>query len=134
MNVKIFLAGFLFIPFVFTNVETIAPPLNSRRDPSFDVETKLALNTITLPPELKRIAWCESRNRQYDSRGNVLTGKYNPADRGILQINLLYHQRAAELLNYNLNTETGNRMYGIYLYNTLKGKPWSWSFKCHGII
>ena len=43
-------------------------------------------------PILAEIARCESTFRQFDSRGNVIKGKVNKGDIGIMQINKYYHE------------------------------------------
>lgn len=83
-----------------------------------------------VPEILRKIAHCESGNRQFDDNGNVIRGRENPKDIGTYQINLFYHQEVAEKLGYDLFTEEGNKGYAIWLYNKQGTNPWFWSKKC----
>ena len=81
-------------------------------------------------PILLRIAGCESTFRQYDSAGNVLHGKVNHDDVGVMQINTSYHAEKATSMGYDLNTTQGNVAYAKYLYKTQGATPWSASEPC----
>ena len=81
-------------------------------------------------PVLVEIARCESQFRQYDKNGNVLLGKVNKGDLGIMQINKYYHEDKATELGYDLNTVDGNLSYAKYLYEHEGDKPWVSSSKC----
>lgn len=93
------------------------------------MEVKKATSTPPVPEILMRIAQCESGNRQFDSNG-VLRGKYNRFDVGRFQINELYWKDEAERLNYNLETEEGNTLMALWIFEKYGTKPWSWSSKC----
>jgi hypothetical protein len=81
-------------------------------------------------PILKKIAFCESQNRQFTEDGNVLRGKVNPKDIGVMQINEKYHLSTAQKLGLNIYTLEGNIDYAKYLYKTQGVKPWIHSSKC----
>ncbi len=81
-------------------------------------------------PILAKIAKCESRNRHYNSRGEVLRGEKNTYDRGVMQINLLYHEKDAEKLGLDLHNIDDNVAYARYLYEKQGAKPWMSSSAC----
>lgn len=90
-----------------------------------------------LTGELRRICACESTGKpdgtptQYEADGvTVRTGRVNPRDKGICQINLDWHEAAATALGYDLMTKAGNIGYAKYLYAREGSAPWVWSASC----
>ena len=81
-------------------------------------------------PILVDIARCESTFRQFDPNGNVMRGKANKGDVGVMQINEKYHAEDAAKLGYNIYTAEGNVAFAKYLYNKFGSDPWSSSSKC----
>lgn len=81
-------------------------------------------------PLMTHIAKCESRYRQFDHNGNVLTGEKNRHDIGALQINVLYHAKTAEKLGHDVYSLEGNVEYARYLYEKQGAKPWMASSAC----
>ena len=81
-------------------------------------------------PILAEIAKCESRYRHYNSKGNILKGKENSYDRGVMQINLLYHAKTAEELGLDIHNLNDNVKYARYLYEKQGAKPWMSSSAC----
>lgn len=81
-------------------------------------------------PILADIARCESSFRQYDTDGNVLRGKVNKSDVGVMQINEYYHADKAKTLGLDLKTPEGNMAYAKYLYEHKGGQPWISSSSC----
>lgn len=81
-------------------------------------------------PVLAEIARCESTFRQFDSNGNVIRGKVNKGDIGIMQINKYYHEDDAAKLGFDIYTVDGNLGYAKYLYQKYGLDPWSSSAKC----
>jgi hypothetical protein len=81
-------------------------------------------------PILAEIAKCESTFRQFDKNGNVLRGKVNSDDIGIMQINKYYHQIDAEKLGFDIYTLEGNLAYAKWLYGKYGDKPWVHSSPC----
>ena len=81
-------------------------------------------------PILVDIARCESTFRQFDQSGNIIRGKVNQEDVGVMQINEKYHADEAVKLGYNIYTVEGNVAFGKYLYNKYGSDPWSSSSKC----
>lgn len=81
-------------------------------------------------PILAGIASCESHNRQYDSKGNVLRGEKNKYDVGVMQINELYHADEAKVLGDDIYTIDGNVAFAKVLYSKYGTKPWASSQGC----
>lgn len=83
-----------------------------------------------VPAILHRIAWCESRGRQFDEDGAVVRGVANPDDIGKFQINEKYWGAEAKQLQYDLATEEGNRKMAMLLFERYGTQPWRWSQPC----
>ena len=81
-------------------------------------------------PLMAKIAKCESRNRHYDKNGSVLRGEVTPLDRGVMQINLYYHEGTAVKLGLDLHNIDDNVAYARYLYEKQGAKPWMSSSAC----
>ena len=81
-------------------------------------------------PILVEVARCESTFRQYDSTGNVIRGRVNSADVGVMQINEKYHSDQALKLGYNIYTVEGNVAYAKYLHTKFGLQPWNSSSPC----
>lgn len=81
-------------------------------------------------PIMTKIARCESRNRHFNKSGQVLRGEKTPLDRGVMQINLYYHQATAEKLGLDLHDIDDNVAYARYLYEKQGAKPWMSSSAC----
>ncbi len=81
-------------------------------------------------PELAEVARCESHFRHYDKEGNVLRGKENRRDVGVMQINEDYHLDTALEKEINLYTLEGNLEYARALYEKMGLEPWKYSKKC----
>lgn len=86
--------------------------------------------TYSNEPILVDIARCESTFRQFDQDGNIIRGKVNSKDVGVMQINETYHADEAAKLGYNIYTVEGNLAFGKYLYGKYGAQPWSSSSKC----
>jgi hypothetical protein len=81
-------------------------------------------------PIMAKIAKCESRNRHLDKNGQVLKGEITPLDRGVMQINLHYHEETAKKLGLDVHKLDDNVAYARYLYEKQGAKPWMSSSKC----
>jgi len=81
-------------------------------------------------PVLIDVAYCESTFRQHDKNGQVLRGKVNNSDVGVMQINLYYHSSDAQKLGYDLDTLEGNTAYARALYEKKGASPWVHSSDC----
>ena len=96
---------------------------------SKDVE-KYVKEQYTDEPILVDIARCESTFRPVDTDGNIIRGKVNKADIGVMQINEAYHANKAAELGLNIYTTEGNVAFAKYLYGKYGAEPWSSSSKC----
>lgn len=83
-----------------------------------------------LPEIFERIAWCESRNRQFDKSGKPLRGTLNYYDIGKFQINAQFWGKEADKLGYDLSTEEGNEAMALEIYRRQGTKPWNGSKTC----
>jgi hypothetical protein len=83
-------------------------------------------------PVLADIAWCESRNRQWNPDGTVFHGSVNHYDVGVMQVNSLYHEDKAKELGFDIYTLPGNLEYAKDLYSKEGTKPWASSQACWG--
>lgn len=83
-------------------------------------------------PILVDIAQCESDFRQYDSDGNLMRGKIDKDDVGVMQINEKYHAAQAKELGLDLSTIEGNVAYAKILYSKEGTSPWKASQPCWG--
>ena len=81
-------------------------------------------------PILAEIAKCESTFRQFSSTGEVIKGRVNKSDVGVMQINKYYHLKSAEKLGYDLHSIEGNMSYAKWLYDREGTTPWNSSSKC----
>ncbi|PCI29483.1 hypothetical protein COB55_02105 [Candidatus Wolfebacteria bacterium] len=81
-------------------------------------------------PIMTRVAFCESSYRQHDKDGNVLRGKVDTRDVGVMQINERYHLDRAENLGLDIHSIEDNMLYARYLYNDQGLAPWKSSAKC----
>lgn len=81
-------------------------------------------------PDLVKIAYCESTYRQFDKNGDVLQGRVNSDDIGIMQINRYYHGKTAIKLGYDIYSMEGNLGYAKWLYEHYGDRPWVHSKKC----
>ena len=81
-------------------------------------------------PLLVDIARCESTFSHLDEDGEIVRGKVNKNDLGLMQINEYYHAEKAEELGFDLKTLEGNMAYAKYLYEKEGSKPWNSSSKC----
>ena len=81
-------------------------------------------------PILALIAKCESRFRHLNSSGTVLKGDRNSYDRGVMQINILYHAKILEKLGLDVQNLDDNVQYARYLYEKEGAKSWMSSSAC----
>lgn len=85
-------------------------------------------------PILIDIARCESTFSHYDKNGEIVRGRVNSADVGVMQINEKYHLETAEKLGLDIHTVEGNVEYAKYLYKKYGAEPWSASSPCWGKV
>ena len=117
------------VPFKILSAQAAGVSTSVSTEESKSANTK-PQNSDDMPEVLERIAFCESRGRQFDENGDVVRGEHNPDDIGKYQINLEHWGAEAKKLNYDLFTEEGNRAMALELYRRLGTKPWIWSKPC----
>ncbi len=82
-------------------------------------------------PIMAKVAWCESRNRQFEKDGvTVFRGKVNNDDVGVMQVNTYYHLKTSQKLGMDIMTLEGNLAYAKYLYDREGTVPWNSSSPC----
>lgn len=84
-------------------------------------------------PIMADVAECESRFRHFDKNGEIIRGKVNKSDIGVMQINEYYHKQTANKLDISLYTLEGNIEYAKYLFEKEGTAPWLASSKCWGV-
>jgi hypothetical protein len=80
-------------------------------------------------PVLIEVARCESHFRQHED-GEVLTGVVNEFDKGVMQINEMYHLEQAKKMGLDIHTLEGNLSYARYLFEREGLRPWNSSSPC----
>jgi hypothetical protein len=60
----------------------------------------------------------------------VLKGGKNYYDRGVMQINILYHAKTAEELGLDIKNLDDNVAFARYLFEKQGAKPWMSSSAC----
>ena len=96
-----------------------------------DIESKVK-TYFSDTPIRQKIAYCESRNRQFDTDGSVIRGVVNSKDVGIFQINEKYHLSDSQKMGMNIHSVEGNMKYAKHLYDTQGTRPWNSSKPCWG--
>lgn len=81
-------------------------------------------------PVMIQIAKCESTFQHTLTDGTVLRGRVDPADTGVMQINMRYHAEKARELGLNLEDMYDNMAYARNLYERQGTKPWASSASC----
>ncbi len=83
-------------------------------------------------PILVEVARCESEFRQFDSNGQVIRGRANKNDVGVMQINEKYHLETSKKMGIDIYTLEGNVAFAKYLYVKYGSDAWSASSPCWG--
>lgn len=96
-----------------------------------NIESKVKAYFSDLPI-MQKIAYCESRNRQFAEDGSVFRGVVNTKDVGIFQINEKYHLSDSKKMGLSIDTIDGNMKYARHLYESQGTQPWSASRPCWG--
>lgn len=81
-------------------------------------------------PILVEVARCESEFRQFNSNGQVVRGRANKYDVGVMQINEKYHLETAKKMGIDIYTLEGNVAFAKYLHSKYGSDPWSASAPC----
>lgn len=98
----------------------------------------LTAETVTVTehtkyPVMDRIAACESKQGQFNPKGEVVTNlnSNGSVDVGQYQINMSpEHIKESAKLGFNVMTESGNRDYAMYIYTHYGTGAWSSSAHC----
>lgn len=110
---------------IATNQDLIA------REALAKLDTESAVRTYFSDiPVLIHIARCESTFRHTHTDGTVLKGKVDPADTGVMQINMRYHGKEAKELGLDLTDRYDNMLYARNLYERQGTQPWDASSPC----
>ncbi len=83
-------------------------------------------------PVLAEISGCESSFMQFKKNGELVRGRVNPLDVGLMQINEKYHLEKSKSLGYDIYTVEGNLNYALHMYEEDGAQPWSASKACWG--
>ena len=113
---------------ISTSTEIISTSTINKAD---NIKSKVKLH-FSDAPIMQKIAYCESRNRQFDKDGSVIRGVVNSKDVGIFQINERYHLSDSQKMGINIHTVEGNLEYAKYLYEKQGTRPWNSSKPCWG--
>lgn len=147
LTTSLFMLASAFTPFSGANATTDGAGVNADTATtsatttiSQSLENDHPLSTVSVEayvrdyfantPLLAEIAKCESTFRQFDSKGNVIKGKVNSGDIGVMQINKYYHEEDAVKLGFDIYTIDGNLGYAKWLYGKYGSDPWVHSSKC----
>ena len=103
--------------------------LEVKKDLSIEERVKEAFKD---DPVMVAVARCESKFRQWGEDGEALRGVINNKDRGIFQINEIYHLNPALKIGIDILTTEGNIEYAKILYEQSGTRPWDWSRACWG--
>lgn len=84
-------------------------------------------------PVMIDIARCESKFRQFDSKGNILRNEQGSSAVGVFQIMASIHASSADKnLGLNIYDLEGNAAYARYLYEKNGTRDWNASKSCWG--
>jgi|SRR3989338_650928 len=81
-------------------------------------------------PILAEVAKCESGFKHVGGNGEIIKGKVNRGDLGVMQINKYYHEKDALKLGLDLKTLQGNMAFARKLYDKYGTNPWQSSSEC----
>ena len=82
-------------------------------------------------PTMLKIAQCESKTRQWDEAGDVITNHITH-DYGIFQINEI-HLPEAKRMGIDVFSLQGNIDFAAYLFHAQHTLPWQSSHACSGV-
>jgi len=109
------------------------------------VETAEAMEVVVVPVTppielvavLKPVCSCESigipdgEPQHFERDGvTVLTGRHNPRDVGMCQINLDAHEETSKAMGLDVYERDDNIEYANWLYSKQGLKPWTYSKSC----
>ncbi len=114
---------------ISTSTEIISTSTTNKVNDEIESKVKTYFSDT---PIMQKIAYCESRNRQFDTDGSVIRGVVNSKDVGIFQINEKYHLSDSQKMGMNIHSVEGNIKYAKHLYDTQGTRPWNSSKPCWG--
>lgn len=96
------------------------------------VDRHIEVPTREVPPVMKRIAKCESGDKHFDSRGNIIvnTNGGHSTDYGRYQINEFYWGKKAKELGLDIKKEKDNEKMAMWMYEQYGSVPWIHSAHC----
>ncbi len=105
--------------------QTVYMPLGQELDKNTMFATSTLIRELFGAKTLvmERIFYCESRNRQWNENGNILTSKTN--DIGYAQISVDTWKKKADELGLNLYSTEGNLRMGKYILDHHGYEAWS---------
>lgn len=109
---------------IVDGVALIAPVSNNR---TVESDVREYFKDI---PILAEIAKCESEFKHIGANGEIIRGKVNRGDLGVMQINKYYHEEDASKLGLDLKTLRGNMAFARNLYDKYGTSPWQSSSGC----
>ncbi len=134
MKLTIVLASLLFfIPTVLASslhVQEKTEEIPQAKVLTVEEEVKLYFKN---DPTMWRIAYCESKYRQFNKDGSLLRGVQNPKDVGVFQINEYWHLAQSKRLGLDIHTLKGNLAYAAYLRAQNGYRDWGWSKSCWSV-
>jgi len=113
----------------YGHIATIEESSTKARLEGADTETAVRSYFSDIPVMIQ-IARCESQFRHTLADGTILQGRVDPADTGVMQINMRYHGEKARELGLDLKDRTDNMEFARDLYLRQGTKPWNASAKC----
>ncbi len=113
-------------------IEEVKPPTETYEAYSVEVYEWDTAEIVQLPPELQKIAKCESENKHFNDDGTVLRGRVNPNDVGRFQINLDAWGERAEELGLDVFDEADNIRMALYIFYEEGIHHWRYSKSCWG--
>ena len=93
------------------------------------IEVKARIKGVD-PEILKKIAFCESNMRQYNTKGQVLRGLENNLDVGVFQINEGYYLKQSKDQGLDIHKTEDNINWAIYLFERDGERHWNASRVC----
>ena len=128
---------------IFIALTLALPELGHEAGPEYDPGVYLEENALIManaflsqkglliaPEIMQKIAKCESGDRHFNERGEVLRGRANRFDIGRYQINRLYWEEEAKKLDHDIFSEYGNEAFALHLYQKYGTGPWKRSQRC----
>ncbi|MDO8482494.1 MAG: hypothetical protein Q7S86_01585 [bacterium] len=124
VDVKTTVESYTGDPAIIDGVALMAPNRNTK---TVESDVREYFKDI---PILAEIAKCESEFKHVGGNGEIIKGKVNRGDLGVMQINKYYHEEDASKLGLDLKTLRGNMVFARNLYDKYGTSPWKSSSGC----